>query len=338
VDFAKKSLFYPREGILANPTTLLSFLATRFLEEALWHQPPIPHEERMNIDVKCHGETHVGKHRQENEDQFLIADLTKSMKVQQTSLGLNHQTRLLGDTQGKLLLVADGVGGHASGERASSLAVDGVANYILNAMDWFMRLNDRNEDQLKKELKSAFAHSQTILNDEAEDIPQRRGMATTLTMAYIVWPNMYVVHVGDTRCYIVHDRDIEQVTTDHTIGNLLRAAEKDADPNDTKPFHPMSHALWNVIGGRDNSLEPQFEKVVLSNNDRLLLCSDGLTRYLEDHELAYELASEATPQQICKTFIDTSNSRGGKDNITCVVAKFLPVVGDAPSKLVPRET
>ena len=114
----------------------------------------------MSIEIECHGATHVGRHRSDNEDQFLIADLNKSMKVHQTSLGLNHQTRLMGESQGKLLLVADGVGGHASGERASSLAVDCVANYILNAMDWFLRLNDENEAELVEELKDAF-HSQS---------------------------------------------------------------------------------------------------------------------------------------------------------------------------------
>ena len=285
----------------------------------------------MSIRIECHGETHVGRHRPDNEDQFLIADLNKSMKVHQTSLGLNHQTRLMGDSQGKLLLVADGVGGHASGERASSLAVDGVANYILNAMDWFLRLNEANETELIEELKTAFVHSQNVLGEEAAQIPQRRGMATTLTMAYIIWPDMYVVHVGDTRCYVARKEKIEQLTTDHNIENLLKeeeasspqkndASEENDSSNDTKPFNPMGQALWNVIGGSDNSLKPQVEKFQLSEGDRLLLCSDGLTRYVKDNELHEALMSDQSPKEICELFISRANALGGKDNITAIVA------------------
>ncbi len=279
------------------------------------------------VNIHCCGDTHVGQRREDNEDQFLIADLNKSMKVQQTSLGLSHQTQLLSRSQGKLLLVADGLGGHSSGERASSLAVDGVANYILNAMDWFLRLNDENEVELIEELKTAFYHSQTVLGAEAEQIPQRRGMATTLTMAFIVWPHMYVVHVGDTRCYLVRDEQIRRLTTDHTIGNLAKNVEADQQrrvlsDDDTKPPESISSALWNVIGGNDKSLEPQVEKIVLQVGDRILLCSDGLTGYVNDAELEAALVSETHPQQICEQFIAKANSLGGNDNITAIVAKI----------------
>jgi protein phosphatase len=282
----------------------------------------------MSIQIDCHGESHVGRHRPANEDQFLIADLNKSMRVHQTSLGLSHQTRLFGGSQGKLLLVADGLGGHESGERASTLAVDGVANYILNAMDWFFRLNETNETEFEAELKEAFMHSQTVLESEANAIPQRRGMATTLTMAYIDWPKVYVVHVGDTRCYHVQHDSIKQLTTDHTIAELAKAATGETDEfiagseEDTKPHNPMSHALWNVVGGADKSLDPQISKTELTIGDALLLCSDGLTRYVPDEELLKLINEECHAKDACDKFISLSNERGGKDNITAVLAKF----------------
>jgi protein phosphatase len=121
-----------------------------------------------------------------NEDQFLIADLNKSMRVHQTSLGLSHQTRLFGGSQGKLLLVADGLGGHESGERASTLAVDGITNYVLNAMDWVFQLDENSESNFELDLRKALVQSQEVLQNEAAAIPQRRGMATTLTMAFMM--------------------------------------------------------------------------------------------------------------------------------------------------------
>lgn len=289
----------------------------------------------MSIQIDVHGESHVGQRRPDNEDQFLIADLNKSMRVHQTSLGLSHQTRLFGGSQGKLLLVADGLGGHESGERASTLAVDGVANYILNAMDWFYRVNEKNETEFEGELKEAFAHSQSILDAESAAIPQRRGMATTLTMAYIDWPKLYVVHVGDTRCYHIRGNSIDCLTTDHTIAELTKAADlanvKASSSNDdfvlssehdTKPHNPMNHALWNVIGGTDRSLDVQVTKSELAVGDALLLCSDGLTRYVPDDELLKLISADSPANEICEKFIATANERGGKDNITAVLAKF----------------
>ncbi len=283
----------------------------------------------MSISIDCHGDSHVGRSRPANEDQFLIADLNKSMRVYQTSLGLNHQTRLFGGSQGKLMLVADGLGGHESGERASTLAVDGVANYILNAMDWFFQLNENREADFEAELKQAFVHSQTMLDAESEAIPQRRGMATTLTMAYVDWPKLYVVHVGDTRCYHIKGNTIKCLTTDHTMAQLARdnsgeaeAKDSDSSLHDTKPFNPMNHTLWNVIGGNSDSLDPQITRSELSIGDSLLLCSDGLTRNVPDSELLSTVNKDRSAKEICEEFIDIANDRGGKDNITAVLAKF----------------
>lgn len=181
----------------------------------------------MSITIDCHGETHVGQHRPDNEDQFLIADLNKSMRVHQTSLGLSHQTRLFGGSQGKLFLVADGLGGHESGERASTLAVD------------------------------------------------------------------------------------------------LQQGKADTSPQDTKEYNPMGHALWNVIGGPDKSLDPQVSQADLAVGDSLLLCSDGLTRYFPDEELLSEISQEVPAITTCQHLVGTANERGGKDNITAVLARFV---------------
>src|SRR5436190_543537 len=93
----------------------------------------------MKGRMECYGLTDVGRSRVNNEDQFLIADLSKSMRIHQTSLGLDDQTRLFGSSQGILLLVADGMGGQAAGELASRIAVDALTRYLLNTMHWFWR-------------------------------------------------------------------------------------------------------------------------------------------------------------------------------------------------------
>ena len=276
----------------------------------------------MTIEIDCHGESHIGQRRQSNEDQFFIADLNKSMKIYETSLGLSDHSRLFGGSQGKLLLVADGLGGREGGERASTLAVDGVSNYILNTMDWCFGLNEDNASHFMDELKKSFAHSQNIIDAEAEAIPQRRGMATTLTMAYIHWPQLFVVHVGDTRCYLVRDGSIEQLTTDHTVAELVKAAEAKLESAPVPANSSMNHALWNVVGGAEHELHPQVSQLELQAGDALLLCSDGLTGYLSDQELLEGISQQKTSMEICNGFIELANTRGGKDNITAVLAKL----------------
>ena len=276
----------------------------------------------MTIEIDCYGESHIGQRRKDNEDQFFIADLNKSMRIHQTSLGLRDHSRLFGGSQGKLLLVADGLGGNEGGERASTLAVDGVSNYILNTMDWCFSLTDDNVAHFLDELRHSFLHSQQIIDVEAEAIPQRRGMATTLTMAYIQWPHLYVVHVGDTRCYLVRDGSIEQLTTDHTVAELVKTAEPDMEITPELSNPAMNHALWNVVGGPEHELHPQVNKLELKTGDALLLCSDGLTGYLSDQELLEAILQQKSATEICQGFINLANVRGGRDNITAVLAKL----------------
>ena len=278
----------------------------------------------MPVTIACRGESHVGKRRTDNEDQFLIADLNKSMDVAQTSLGLSSEMQMLSGTQGKLLMVADGLGGHASGERASKLAVDGVISYILNAMDWFFHPTGDHHQELIDGLKQAFLHSQDRLTDEAKEIPQRRGMATTLTLSYIAWPMLYVVHVGDTRCYLIRNNKITQLTTDHTMANLAENTVGDVVPKLPVDDEAMKHTLWNVIGGRSTLLEPEVSRHELEPRDRIIICSDGLTGHVDDDELLNMVSLMASPEEACRTLVQMANERGGSDNITVIVAAAEP--------------
>ena len=137
----------------------------------------------MRGKMDCHGLTDVGRSRNLNEDQFLIADLNKSMLVHQTSLKQDDHTRLFGGSQGQLLLVADGMGGHAAGEQASAIAVESLEQYVLNTMSWFFRLQENIESDLVDEFKAALDVCQKSIETAALINPARQGMGTTLP-----WP------------------------------------------------------------------------------------------------------------------------------------------------------
>jgi protein phosphatase len=268
--------------------------------------------------MDCAGLTDPGRARDVNEDQFLIASLSKSMQVHSTSLDLDDSARLFGPSQGRLLLVADGMGGHAAGRRASALAVDSLTAYVLNALPWFFRLRGDREELFLDELKAALEYCQGRLQAEGERLPGRRGMGTTLTLAYLAWPRAYLVHAGDSRCYLLHGPRLRRLTRDHTVARQL--AEQGALEG---PEHlPWARRLWNVLGGGPDELAPEVYRADLALGDTLLLCTDGLTRHVEDVDLARLLAADCPAEETCRHLVNAANAAGGRDNVTVVVAHF----------------
>lgn len=270
--------------------------------------------------MDCHGQTDVGRLRKRNEDQFLIADLNKSMRIHATSLNLDDRTRMYGGSQGKLLVVADGMGGHAAGDRASSIALDSIVHYILNAMHWMFQLDRDPEADFIESLKSSLRHSQDRILDEANMLPRRKGMGTTVTMAYLIWPRLYVVHVGDSRCYVLRDKNLQQLTRDHNLAERL-VEQGGLSPSEARTSR-WQNIVWNVLGGPTDSLTPEVNKFELQLGDCLLLCTDGLTKHVSDEQIVEVLSGRNSAKACCTKLIDAANAHGGTDNITVIVAKF----------------
>lgn len=268
-------------------------------------------------DLNACGATNRGLVRPTNQDQFLIAQLNKSMRVSATSLRLSE--RLFGAVQGEVLLVADGMGGHAAGEEASRIAIGHLVRRLLGQIHWHFQGEDEKEADFIANLKELLkdAHSR-ILMESARDA-NRRGMGTTLTMAYMTWPKLYVVHAGDSRCYLIRDGKAQQITTDHTLAHqLVKSGGMKPEDEATSKW---SNVLWNVLGGRgDGDLIAEFKRVDLRKGDAIVLCSDGLHRYVKPSQIAdvvnrYEKSSDA-----CDELIRLANEAGGEDNITVVVS------------------
>ncbi len=274
----------------------------------------------MRGKLDCFGLSDRGQAREANEDQFLVADLNKSLLIHQTSLSHEDHTRLFGGSQGQLLLVADGMGGHTSGQRASALAVQGLTRYVLNTMPWLFRLQQNEETDLKEELQAALEAAQRDIEAEAAAHAERRGMGTTLTLAYVLWPRLYVVHAGDSRCYLLRGGRLEQVTRDHTIAQQL--VERGALTPEQAEESRYSHMLWNCLGGGTHDLSPEVYKATLRLGDSLLLCSDGLSKVVEDDRIRDLLAQPLPAEETCRRLVAAANAGGGPDNITVVVAHF----------------
>ena len=281
--------------------------------------------------MDCHGLTDRGQLRDINEDQFLVADLRKSLQIHQTSLSVDDETCLFGSTHGQLLLVADGLGGHSAGERASSLAVDCLAHFAVNAMQWCLRLDEANDEQVLADWKEALQQCDARVHAESESRPDRHGMGTTLTLAYVAWPRVYVIHAGDSRCYLFRDSRLEQITTDHTLAQkMVEAGMISAEQASHSRY---SHVLWNAIGGSAEALSPEAHGCQLRLGDVLLLCTDGLTNEVDDASIASILGGPATAAEMCQRLVAAANRAGGRDNITALIARFL-----APGEAAALET
>jgi protein phosphatase len=271
--------------------------------------------------MDCYGLTDVGLKREVNEDQFLIADLNKAMRVHQTSLSLDPDATIFGNSQGMMLLVADGMGGHAEGEQASRLAVESLTTSILNSLPWFFSRDAEGSQDLKGSLERAVHEAQERLQEEVRQHPTAESMGTTLTAAYINWPQVTIVHAGDSRCYLYRAGKLTQITTDHTVAQQLAAGDSHRTRDLAKTR--WAHMLWNAIGSGDAEVQPEVHQFDLELNDTLLLCTDGLIRHAEPARIATILSENRMAKETCRQMVDCALAGGGVDNVTVVVARFL---------------
>ncbi len=271
------------------------------------------------VSATCGALTHQGRVRTNNEDQFLVARMVKAMRVEKSSLPGSAGTRY-SDDDSYLMIVADGMGGAAAGERASALAVQSVEGFLLNTVEWFLHLGNGDENRLVAELRKGLRVADRALLDEAAEDRSLAGMGTTLTMAYSIGTDLYIVHAGDTRAYLFRDGQLEQITHDHTLVQLLVSAGM-IDPAEART-HSKRNVVTNVLGGPNAGVHAEIHKLPLADGDRLLLCSDGLTEPLDDGMIADILQSHGDPDEACDALVRAALDHGGPDNVTAVLANY----------------
>ncbi|HEU4675282.1 MAG TPA: PP2C family serine/threonine-protein phosphatase [Motilibacteraceae bacterium] len=212
----------------------------------------------------------------------------------------------------RLLVVADGMGGHAAGEVASSVAVASLA-----ALD-----EDSPGPDLLDRLATAVETANAHLHDMVEGDPALAGMGTTLTALLRAGPRVGLVHVGDSRCYLLRDGELVQVTRDHTFVQTLvdegRISKEDAGS------HPQRNLILNALQGQD-PVELDLSVREMRKGDRWLLCSDGLTGVVSDESLHRTLLGTADTDAAADTLVDLALRGGAPDNVTVIVADVVDV-------------
>src|SRR6476620_5861736 len=207
----------------------------------------------------------------------------------------------------RLLALADGMGGHAAGEVASSLVISALAPL--------------DEDDLLAELREATVEGNAAITRHVADSPDLEGMGTTLTAILFAGTRLGLVHIGDSRAYQLREGALSQITKDDTFVQSLidegRITEEEAHT------HPQRSLLLRAITGQD--IEPSLTMLEARPADRYLLCSDGLSGVVSDETLAETLTSYRDPRECADRMIELALRGGGPDNITCIVADVVDV-------------
>ncbi|HEX2876030.1 MAG TPA: Stp1/IreP family PP2C-type Ser/Thr phosphatase [Polyangiaceae bacterium] len=260
------------------------------------------------IRVRLFGRTDVGQIREHNEDNFLVADLTRRSR----SLMETDRVQAVAE-RGTVLGVCDGMGGAAAGEVASQLAVD-IIYEKLSAGD-----PPRNHDDLARRLVNSVEEAGGRIFGEARADRTRRGMGTTATIAALLDSRLFVAQVGDSRAYVLRGDKFVQVSRDQSLVNqLIEAGQLTEEEAET---FEHNNIILQALGTAE-TVQVDLTYVDLRLGDTLLVCSDGLSGMVRADEMREVLLSNREPFDACKELVDRANRAGGHDNITVIVAVF----------------
>lgn len=248
--------------------------------------------------------TDVGRVRKNNEDSFTVADLDTGKRIDDANQMLSMDVR----ERGVLLVVSDGMGGHAAGEVASALVVDSVRGSLGES---------ENAESIQRLIEQAVQRANTDVFEAARN-NAREGMGATLTAVLVHKREAYIAEVGDSRAYVLRRGRLRQMTKDQSFVQVL--LDSGAITSDQAKNFVQKNWIVQAMG-----LEPNVHVAIgrlhLRDGDRLLLCSDGLYGLVEEGELSNILQKEDLTVA-CNEMIDRANELGGTDNITAIVAKI----------------
>lgn len=240
--------------------------------------------------MQCWGLTDPGSVRQQNQDTFLVEQLSDSAVV---------------------AVVCDGMGGAKSGNVASKLAADVFVQEVRRSYKPGM-----SQEQTEQMLRAGAKLANFTVFDQAQQFEEFEGMGTTLVAAFVEGEWATVVNVGDSRAYSVTAKGIRQITVDHSLVQMM-LQRGELTPEQAK-FYPGKNLITRAIG-TETMVECDVFCQHLSRGDSLLLCSDGLSNILDDQEILFEIVHGTDESQCCQRLLDIAINRGAPDNVTSVL-------------------
>ena len=236
----------------------------------------------------------------------------------------NNEDSFVSDEALRLFVVADGMGGHSAGEIASNLAVETIVGFIRRSeedaeLSWPYGI-DSTLSFSGNRLRTAIHLANRRVFRAAEKYDEYTGMGTTVVGALISGSRLAVGHAGDSRVYLFAGGRLTRLTNDDTWAATVLASHAEPDPASSSA-NPMRHVLTNVLGARDHA-DVHMIEYDLQGGEMILLCSDGLHNVVDDEGICQLLSSDTVPANIVPQLIQTALARGGRDNVTAVLARY----------------
>jgi PPM family protein phosphatase len=284
------------------------------------HTPVFEMFDHPVIHARVAGATHPGRRRSENQDNYLISDL--SAVHAGITLRPDAPNGMAGDAtidvglRGAVLLVADGMGGAAAGRLASGLACTFV---LAELQDGWHQDVDLAAPRFAWRLRQAVEKANSRIYQHAQRNAETMGMGSTITVAGVLDGTVYVAQIGDSRAYLVRGDTVTQLTRDQSLVQQM------VDAGALSPEDAERSTQGNIILqalGVGPSVQVDVTSQELRRDDYLVLCSDGLHRVVRPEEIAATIASLGSPQSVCDALVELANERGGPDNVTVVCSHF----------------
>ncbi|MFL0268220.1 Stp1/IreP family PP2C-type Ser/Thr phosphatase [Candidatus Clostridium radicumherbarum] len=230
----------------------------------------------------------------------MLSDIGNIRKVNEDFVGFHE------DSNKKLYVIADGMGGHNAGEIASKIAVENTIEFVFSA-----ELNE----QIEILLKQAIEASNNKIYEVSKTDLALKGMGTTITACLVTGNEMVVANVGDSRCYILENDNFHQITNDHSLVQEL--VDNGSITEEEAAIHPNKNVITRALGTAAK-VEIDIFSADLSSVSKVLLCTDGLTNSLTKEEI-YEIITNNDCETSCIRLIELSKERGGRDNISVII-------------------
>lgn len=257
----------------------------------------------------AHGKTDKGLVREENEDVFCIE----------------------GDYG--FLAVADGMGGYASGEVASKMVIDIIRDYLKNEEEPLAEEYHPKYSKLTNRMMSGIRLANRAIYDASRSQSKLNGMGTTVAAVLFSGDRLSIAHVGDSRVYLIRGGNIEQITDDHTV--VSEQVERGLMTKEEATESHMRHILTRALGTAPE-VKVDMDELTVSEGDKFVLCTDGLSELVSDDEILFTVLSSNTPEVACNELVNMAIQKGGDDNVTVIVAsvpqegllrRFLRILG-----------
>ncbi|MCT4565061.1 MAG: Stp1/IreP family PP2C-type Ser/Thr phosphatase [Maledivibacter sp.] len=237
--------------------------------------------------------TDIGRIRSKNEDSLYVDQ--KHMRI---------------------FIVADGMGGHNAGEVASKMAIEQVSESIKNKFD---SISTNDEAQIKRVIEDAIYKGNKEIYNQSLSHNSWDGMGTTITMALFIDHRLYFAHVGDSRAYMLRQKELTQLTEDHTLVSELM---KNGSITEVEAkTHPKRNVITKALGTEISPI-PDILSVDVDDGDVIILCTDGLTNMVDNYLIKNSFLNNSNLQDSCDFLVDEANNRGGFDNITLIAIRY----------------